>query len=184
MSAADAGRIALVDAKSGTETSYGDLVSRIDAFAGGLAARGIGVGDVVATAVPQQFGFRDRVPRHPARGRHRHHRQRTVHRARHHQATQGFEGAPAGHGERAAAAGARGALAAAGLTEDQVVVLDGDGLGAEGPAPEVSFDPATHLAALPYSSGTTANPKGVMLYARQPDGQRRPDPPTAGPDLR
>ena len=31
------------------------------------------------------------------------------------------------------------------------------------PAPAVTFDPATHLAALPYSSGTTGNPKGVML---------------------
>ncbi|MGC7206885.1 AMP-binding protein, partial [Mycobacteroides abscessus subsp. abscessus] len=27
-------------------------------------------------------------------------------------------------------------------------------------------DPATHLAVLPYSSGTTANPKGVMLTHR------------------
>ena len=33
-------------------------------------------------------------------------------------------------------------------------------------APEVSFDPATHLAVLPYSSGTTGNPKGVMLTHR------------------
>ncbi len=33
-------------------------------------------------------------------------------------------------------------------------------------APEVDFDPATHLAALPYSSGTTGNPKGVMLTHR------------------
>ena len=34
------------------------------------------------------------------------------------------------------------------------------------PAPQVSFDPATHLAVLPYSSGTTGNPKGVMLTHR------------------
>ena len=32
--------------------------------------------------------------------------------------------------------------------------------------PEVSFDPATHLAVLPYSSGTTGRPKGVMLTHR------------------
>lgn len=49
-----------------------------------------------------------------------------------------------------------------------MIVLDGaDGhpslkdLLAEGaPAPEVSFDPATQLAVLPYSSGTTAGPRG------------------------
>ena len=34
------------------------------------------------------------------------------------------------------------------------------------PAPEVDFDPATHLAVLPYSSGTTGIPKGVMLTHR------------------
>jgi acyl-CoA synthetase (AMP-forming)/AMP-acid ligase II len=34
------------------------------------------------------------------------------------------------------------------------------------PPPEVDFDPASHLAVLPYSSGTTANPKGVMLTHR------------------
>lgn len=38
---------------------------------------------------------------------------------------------------------------------------------AEGrPAPEIAFDAAQQLAALPYSSGTTGNPKGVMLTHR------------------
>jgi long-chain acyl-CoA synthetase len=35
-----------------------------------------------------------------------------------------------------------------------------------GPPPEVSIDPATDLAALPYTGGTTGNPKGVMLTHR------------------
>jgi acyl-CoA synthetase (AMP-forming)/AMP-acid ligase II len=53
----DADRIALVDAKSGTETTYRDMVTRIDAFAGALAARGIGVGDVVGLLAPNSSAF-------------------------------------------------------------------------------------------------------------------------------
>jgi len=69
---------------------------------------------------------------------------------------------------------AKEAAAALGMSDDQLVVLDGadghpsaaDLLAAGARAPEVSFDPATHLAVLPYSSGTTGNPKGVMLTHR------------------
>lgn len=162
MSPADANRIAMVDAKSGAETSYGDLVSRIDSFAGGLAARGIGVGDVVALLSPNSSGFA--IAFHG------------ILRAGATATTVNALFTARDITKQLKDSGARllvtvnallpqaleGALEA-GLTEDEVVVLDGAGLGAEGPAPQVSFDPATHLAALPYSSGTTANPKGVML---------------------
>ena len=40
---ADLDRVALVDAKSGRQTSYREMIGRIDAFAGALANRGIGV---------------------------------------------------------------------------------------------------------------------------------------------
>ncbi|HEX2213465.1 MAG TPA: AMP-binding protein, partial [Mycobacterium sp.] len=73
---------------------------------------------------------------------------------------------------------AKEGAAAAGIADDALIVLDGAGQQADGhpnaedlmgpglAAPEVSFAPSTHLAVLPYSSGTTGNPKGVMLTHR------------------
>ncbi|GAA1436281.1 4-coumarate--CoA ligase family protein [Streptomyces thermospinosisporus] len=42
-----------------------------------------------------------------------------------------------------------------------------DMLGSTAPEPEPAIDPAEDVAALPYSSGTTGTPKGVMLTHRQ-----------------
>lgn len=162
LTASDAQRIALVDAKTGAETTYGELVDRIGAFAGGLASRGIGPGDVVALLSPNSSAFAiafHGILRSGATATTVNAlftakdiaKQLTDSKAKMLVTVsallpQAVEGA-----------------AAAGLNDDRVVVLDGAGLPDGHPAPEVTIDPATHLAVLPYSSGTTAKPKGVML---------------------
>lgn len=173
----DADRVALVDTKSGAQTTYRDMIARIDAFAGALASRGIGVGDVVGLLAPNSSAFavafhgilragatattinalftaKDIV------------KQLTDSRA-----TLLVTVTPL-------LPQAAQAAAEIGLDDERLIVLDGPGLDADGhpnaadllgpalPPPVVTFDPAKHLAALPYSSGTTGNPKGVMLTHR------------------
>lgn len=169
----DLDRIATIDGTSGAETSYRTLIARIDAVAGALAAEGVAVGDVVALHSPNSPSF-----------------VAVFHGILRAGATATTVAALATADDiatqlrdsgatllftvsallEAARAGAR----AAGLDPDRVIVLDGapdhrsmaELLASVHPAPNVTFDPATHLAVLPYSSGTTGRPKGVMLTHR------------------
>jgi acyl-CoA synthetase (AMP-forming)/AMP-acid ligase II len=173
LDAADGARVALVDAKQGTETSYRDAVGKIDAFAGALAHRGIAVGDVVGLLAPNSTAFA--VAFH---GILRAGATATtinvlftakdiVKQLMDSKATMLIT-------VSALLPAAKEAAAAVGISDDRLLVLDGsdghpsaeDLLGAGLEAPKVSFDPATHLAVLPYSSGTTGNPKGVKLTHR------------------
>jgi acyl-CoA synthetase (AMP-forming)/AMP-acid ligase II len=177
LSDTDAARVALIDTRSGDQLTYGEMLARIDAFAGALADRGVGVGDVVGLLAPNSSAFAiafHGILRAGATAT-------TINalftakdvakQLTDSQATMLVTVTPL------LAQAAEGA-AAVGLADDRVIVLDGPGAAADGhpnaadllgpglPPPEVDFDPATHLAVLPYSSGTTGNPKGVMLTHR------------------
>ncbi len=173
----DADRVALIDAKSGRHTSYREMVARIESFAGAVAARGLGVGDVIGLLAPNSSAFAvafHGILRAGATAT-------TINalftakdiakQLTDSQATMLVT-------VTALLPQAKEGAAAAGLTDEDLVVLDGGGRAVDGhpnaadllasatAAPQVDFAPSAHLAVLPYSSGTTGNPKGVMLTHR------------------
>ncbi|MET7782145.1 MULTISPECIES: 4-coumarate--CoA ligase family protein [Streptomyces] len=174
---ADLDHVALIDTAGGTHTTYRELIERVNATAGALAARGIGVGSVVGLLAPNSSLFA--VAFH---GILRAGATATTVNALFtaHDIAKQLADANATMLITVSALlpQAQEAARSVGITPENLIVLDGDGAAATGhpnaddllapgaPAPQVDFDPATHLAVLPYSSGTTGNPKGVMLTHR------------------
>lgn len=172
-----ADQVALLDAKTGNATTYRQMIDRIDAFSGALAARGLGPGDVVGLLAPNSSAFaiafhgilRAGVTATTINA---------LFTAK--DIAKQLTDSKAGLLVTVTALKSQALEGAvgAGLPESAVIVLDGPGVDTDGhpnaedllgpahPAPEVRFDPATHLAVLPYSSGTTGIPKGVMLTHR------------------
>ncbi|PSL36818.1 4-coumarate--CoA ligase [Labedella gwakjiensis] len=169
----DAGRTAIVDGTSGAETIFGDLRRGIESLAGALAARAIGTGDVVALHSPNIPAFATvfhGILRSGATAT----TVNALYTAEEIETQLRDSGAVFLFTVGALAEPALAAAAAVGLSPERVVVLDGrdghaglaDLLGEGHDAPVVDIDPATHVAVMPYSSGTTGYPKGVRLSHR------------------
>ncbi|MDQ0380710.1 AMP-binding protein [Amycolatopsis thermophila] len=158
---------AVVDGVTGETLTYAGLRSQVGSAAAGLAAHGVGPGDVVALMSHNQPRFVVALhaaiaagaavtPINPAFTVGEIEKQLRLSKARMLIAAEPV---------------ADKALAAAGGAE--VVVLgehDGalpfDALLTRGTAPRLGLDPATAVAVLPFSSGTTGTPKGVRLTHR------------------
>jgi acyl-CoA synthetase (AMP-forming)/AMP-acid ligase II len=166
-----AGRPALVDGLTGRVVTFGELVAQVRAVAAGFAALGIGKGDVVALWSPNSPEFA--VVFHavatlgaivttanPVATPHELARQLTDSGARLLVTT----AALLDKGREAIAQTARPIDL---VTTDEVPgVASLSSIARDADPPAVTIDSAVDVVALPYSSGTTGLPKGVMLTHR------------------
>jgi acyl-CoA synthetase (AMP-forming)/AMP-acid ligase II len=167
---------AIIDGPSGAATSYAELKAQIDACAGGLAARGFAVGDVAGVLCPNIPAFVT-VFHGILRAGGTATTINSLYTAP--EIAEQLADSKAGYLFTLSMFLPQALAAAeqAGLPSERIVLIDGsaehpghpalrDLLTSGQPAPVITIDPATHLAVLPYSSGTTGRAKGVMLTHR------------------
>ncbi len=158
---------ALVDGLTGQTISYAQLATMVDRLAGGLVQVGLRPGDVVAIFSPNTVLYPVAFHAILAAGA-------TV-------TTVNALATPGDVAKQVTDSGARFIVTVsaflgrtADATVDEVFVCDpaaghrtiSDLIDAGGRPPDVAIDPASTLAVLPYSSGTTGTAKGVMLTHR------------------
>ena len=168
---------ALIDGPTGAETTFRQLSNSILALAGGLAGGGAGVGEVAALLCPNIPAFvtvfhgimrsgGTATTMNPLYTAHE-----IADQLRDSKATRIFT-------LSMFAPQADAAATEVGIPPENVILIDGSPdnhpdrtslrslLSTGNPPPVLDLDPATHLAVLPYSSGTTGRAKGVMLTHR------------------
>jgi acyl-CoA synthetase (AMP-forming)/AMP-acid ligase II len=164
---------ALVDGTTGAATTYGEMVTQVNAIAGALAARGVDSTTTVGLLCPNSPAFAVvfhgllRLGAIVTTINSLYTADEIANQLKDAGATWLITVSPL-------LAGAEVAAKSVGLDAEHLIVLDGaeghpsmrDLFAQQATPPEVSFDPATHIAVLPYSSGTTGHPKGVMLTHR------------------
>ena len=162
---------ALIDGTTGRVLTYAELAQGVDRVASGLAARGFGKGEVFGILAPN-------LPEYPVAFH-------GILRAGGTATTMNPISSADEIAHQMSDSGARFLLTIPELLETAREAADRAGveevfvfgeaegatpfanLMADGPPPDISaLDPAVDVAALPYSSGTTGLPKGVMLTHR------------------
>ncbi|MBO1415442.1 4-coumarate--CoA ligase family protein [Streptomyces sp. FH025] len=169
-------RPALIDGITGEEVSYTRLADSVERVAAGLAETGVRKGDVVALFSPNSIAYPMAYFGATRAGA-------TVTTVSSMSTATELAVQLGDSGTRwlitvshflSTARTAAEQLAAAGRPLTEIIVLDGadghrslaDLLATPGPAPDITIDPGEDIAVLPYSSGTTGLPKGVMLTHR------------------